>query len=139
MALAPRRIQKAVIAASEDRACNLIVYGLQDSSENSEEQLAEFWAELEEKPAVKRIGNFTEARSRPLKISLASREMQFCILRKKAKLRESETFRKVYISPDLSRGELVKKLKEMKGQNPENNYRIQRGAVVEVPPAPGTQ
>ena len=71
--------------------------------------------------------------------------MQFCILRKKAKLRESEAFSKVYISPDLSseerkaRGELVKKLKEAKGQNPEKNYRIQRGVVVEVPPAPGTQ
>ena len=148
VALSPRRIQKAVIAASEDRTCNLIVHGLQDSNESSEEQLAELWAELEEKPVVKsvqRIGNFTEARSRPLKISLASRSMLICILRKKAKLRDSDTFSRVYISPDLSseerkaRGELVKKLKEVKGQNPEKNYRIQRGVVVVVPPAPGTQ
>ena len=147
-ALAPHRIQKAVAAASEDRTCTIIVHGLEDSPGSSEELLSELWSELEEKPVVKntqRFGTYIEGRSRPLKISLSSRDMQLNVLRKKASLRASEKFSRVYISPDLTpeerkiRGGLVRKLKEMKEQNPGKNYRIQRGEVVEVPAAPGTQ
>ena len=48
-------------------------------------------------------------------------------------MRAFEKFTKVYISPDLTpeerkiRGGLVRKLKEMKEQNPARNYRIRRG------------
>ena len=148
VALAPQRIHKAVVAASEDKTCNIIVHGLEDSPGSSEGQLSELWSELEEKPVVKniqRLGTFIEGRTRPLKISLSSRDMQLSVLGKKARLRACEKFSRVYISPDLTpeerkvRGDLVRKLKEMKEQNPAKIYRIQRGVVVEVPSAPGTQ
>ena len=147
-ALAPHRIQKAVAATSEDKTRSIIVHGLEVSPGSSEELLSELWSELEKKPVVKstqRFGTYTEGRTRPLKISLSSRDMQLNVLRKKASLRASEKFSRVYISPDLTpeerkiRGGLVRKLKEMKEQNPAKNYRIQRGEVVEVPAAPGTQ
>ena len=143
-ALAPHRIQKAVAAAStaEDRSCNLIVYGLPDSADGNEDHLPELWTILAEKPAVKcaqRLGRFTEGHTRPLRISLASREMQSCLLSKKTRLRQSEGYSRVYISPDLTpeervaRGLLVKQLKEKKEQFPEKVFRIKGGEVVEVP------
>ena len=142
-ALAPSRIQKAVAAASEDRSCNIVIYGLADSPGDEEELLPELWTTLEEKPMVKsaqRLGRFTAGHSRPMKISLASREMQSCILGKKTRLRQSELFSRVYISPDLTseeraaRGVLVKKLKEEKEKSPGKSFRIKGGEVVEVFP-----
>ena len=138
-ALAPNRIQKAVAATSEDKTCTIIVHGLEDSPGSNEERLSELWSELEEKPVVKntqRFGTYIEGRTRPLKISLSSRDMQLSVLRKKARLRAFEKFTKVYISPDLTpeerkiRGCLVRKLKEMKEQNSARNYRIRRGKMV---------
>ena len=143
-ALAPQRIQRAVAAASkaEDRSCNIIVYGLPDNAEGNEDLLPELWTTLTEKPLVKsaqRLGRFSEGQTRPLRISLASRETQSCVLSKKTRLRQSEVFSRVYISPDLTpeervaRGILVKQLKEKKEQCPGMSFRIKGGEVVEVP------
>ena len=99
------------------------------------------WSELSEKPFVKcaqRLGRYSEDQSRPLKISLATRETQLLILRKKTKLRDSEVFGRVYISPDLTpeereaRGILVKEMKERKTQNPGKSFVIRGREVVEV-------
>eukprot|EP00116_Pleurobrachia_bachei_P006573 sb/3466835/ len=144
--LAPQRIQRAVAAASEDRSCNIVIYGLTDSPGDKEELLPELWTTLEEQPLVKssqRLGRFTAGQTRPLKISLRSREMQLCILGKKTRLRQSDLFSRVYISPDLTaeervaRGILVRKLKEEKERSPGKSFRIKGGEVVEV--SSGTQ
>ena len=144
--LAPQRIQRAVAAASEDRSCNIVIYGLTDSPGDKEELLPELWTTLAEKPLVKsaqRLGRFIAGQTRPMKISLASKEMQSCILSKKTRLRESELFSRVYISPDLTseervaRAVLVKKLKEEKERSPGKSFRIKGGEVVEV--SSGTQ
>ena len=146
-ALAPHRIERAVakaaVTVAEDRTCNIVVYGLKDSPGAAEEQLSEMWSELSEKPFVKcaqRLGRYSEDRSRPLKITFSTRETQLQILRKKTKLRDSEVFGRVYISPDLTpeereaRGILVKELKERKAQNPGKSYVIRGREVVEVSP-----
>lgn len=141
--LAPQRIQRAVAAASEDKSCNIVIHGLTDSPGDEEELLPELWTTLAEKPMVKsvqRLGRFTAGQTRPMKISLGSREMQSCILGKKTRLRQSELFSRVYISPDLTseeraaRGVLVKKLKEEKEKSPGQSFRIKGGEVVEVFP-----
>ena len=147
-ALAPHRIQRAVVAATsaEDRSSNIMVYGLPDTPGSEEALLPELWKALEEKPAVKsaqRLGRFSDGRTRPLRISLANRDTLMSILRKKTQLRKSEGFTQVYLSPDLSpeereaRGTLVKELKKQREENPEKNYRISGGKVVEV--SSGTQ
>ena len=145
-ALAPNRIQKAVSAASEDRSCNLVIHGLTDSPGDSEELLPELWNTLGEKPLVKhaqRLGKFSAGQTRPLKLTLRSKEVQSGILGKETRLRQSELFSRVYISPDLTaeervaRGILVRKLKEEKERNPGKLFRIKAGEVVEV--SPGTQ
>eukprot|EP00116_Pleurobrachia_bachei_P007154 sb/3467416/ len=146
-ALAPHRIERAVakaaVSAAEDRTCNIVVYGLRDSPGAVEEQLPDLWSELSENPSVKcaqRLGRYSEDRSRPLKITFATRETQLMILRKKTKLRDSEVFGRVYISPDLTpeereaRGILVKEMKERKAQNPGKSFVIKGREVVEVSP-----
>eukprot|EP00116_Pleurobrachia_bachei_P006629 sb/3466891/ len=144
--LAPSRIQKAVAAASEDRSCNILIYGLTDSPGDSEELLPELWTTLAETPLVKRaqrLGKFSAGHSRPLKLTLASKEVQSGILGKKTRLRQSDLFSRVYISPDLTaeervaRGILVRKLKEEKERSPGKLFRIRAGEVVEV--SSGTQ
>ena len=147
-ALAPHRIQRAVVAATsaEDRSSNLIVYGLPDSPGSDEALLPELWTALEEKPAVKsaqRLGRISDGHNRPLKISLASRETLMSILRKKTQLKDSEVFSRVYLSPDLTpeereaRGTLVKELKKHREENPGKKFKISGGKVLEV--SPGTQ
>ena len=140
-ALAPSRIQKAVSAASEARSCNIIIHGLTDSPGDSEELLEELWTTLEVKPLVKnaqRLGRFSADQTRPLKLTLRNKEAQSGILNKKSRLRQSDSFSRVYISPDLTaeervaRGILVKKLKEEKERSPGKQFRIKAGKVVEV-------
>ena len=144
-ALAPHRIQRAVAkaAVAEDRTCNIVVYGLKDSPGAAEELLPDLWSELSEEPVVKgtqRLSSFSEDRTRPLKITFSTRETQLLVLRKKIRLRESEIFGRVYISPDLSPEErearriLVKDMKEKKAQNPGKSFVIREREVVEVSP-----
>ena len=147
-ALAPNRIQKAVAAASEDRTCNIVIHGLTDSPGENEELLPELWTALGVKPLVKRtqrLGKFSAGQTRPLKLTLRSKEVQSGILGKKTRLRQSDEFSRVYISPDLTaeervaRGILVKKLKEEKERNPGKLLRIKAGEVVEGLSAGGLQ
>ena len=72
-----------------------------------------------------------------MKISLASKEMQSCILGKKTRLRESEVFSRVYISPDLTSEERVARAVLVKKRSPGKSFRIKGGEVVEV--SSGTQ
>eukprot|EP00116_Pleurobrachia_bachei_P009589 sb/3469851/ len=64
--------------------------------------------------------------------------MQSGVLGKKSRLRQSDLFSRVYISPDLTaeervaRGILVRKLKEEKERSPGKSFRIKGGEVVEI-------
>ena len=67
---------------------------------------------------------------RPIKCSLSSTVFVSQILRNAARLRDSELYKSVYISPDRTaeerskRRQLVEQYKMKKDQNPDINYRI---------------
>ena len=137
-ALAPKKIQSAIVAASDDRGCNIIIHGLEESDE-LETQVKFMFAELEEAPVVtslERLGKQCQT-ARPVKVVLRSREAQKSILSKKSKLRGTDAYDKVYISPDRTleertqRKQLVDRLKQMAKEYPGKHYIIRGNEVVE--------
>eukprot|EP00116_Pleurobrachia_bachei_P015161 sb/3475423/ len=78
-ALAPKKIQSGFVAASDDRGCNIIIYGLEELNDKSgelETQIKSLFAELEEAPVVKsleRLGKQSQS-ARPVKVVLRNRE-----------------------------------------------------------------
>ena len=143
-ALAPKNIQSAIVAASEDRGCNIIIHGLEELKENSDDletQLKSLFSELEEAPKVKSVERLGKQNSsaRPVKVVLRNRDAQMSIMSKKALLKGNEKFGKVFISPDRSveerkeRKQLVDKLKEMIKRSPGTHYIIRGNRVLEAP------
>ena len=140
-ALAPKKIQSAIVAASEDRGCNIIIHGLEELNEKSDEletRVKCIFTELEEAPVVsslERLGKQSQT-ARPVKVVLRSREAQKSILSKKSQLRGTE-YDKVYISPDRTleertlRKQLVDRLKQMAKEYPDKHYIIRGNEVVE--------
>ena len=143
-ALAPKKIHSAIVAASEDRGCNIIIHGLEELKDNSdklETQVKSLFSELEEAPkvnSVERLGKQTSS-ARPVKVVLRSRDAQMSIMSKKALLKGNDKFGKVFISPDRSveerkeRKQLVDKLKEMVKRSPGTHYIIRGNRVLEAP------
>ena len=87
-ALAPKKIQTAIAAASEDRGCNIIIHGLEELNDKSvelETQVKSLFAELEEAPkmkSVERLGK-PSGTTRPVKVVLRNRDVQKSIVSKK--------------------------------------------------------
>ena len=140
-ALAPTKLRAALASASSDRSSNLILYGLPETTDSSDiDQVKDIFQHLEEAPVlsgVERLGRRTEERVRPVRVVLRSRDIARTVLGKSARLRESELYKTVYISPDRTfeerdeRRELVKVLKEKREREPEKEWRIKSGSVVE--------
>ena len=145
-ALAPKKIQSAIVAASEDRGCNIIIHGLEELKENSngdelETQIRSLFSELEEAPKVnsaERLGRQSSS-ARPVKVVLRSRDAQMSILSKKSLLKGNDKFGKVFLSPDRTveerreRKQLVSELKEKVKQSPGTHYIIRGKRVLEAP------
>jgi len=143
-ALAPKKIQTAIAAASEDRGCNIIIHGLEELNDKSDEletQLKCLFAELDEAPKVISMGRMGKRSqtARPVKVVLRNRDTQTAILRKKSCLKGTEKFSKVFISPDRTleerneRKKLVDRLKDMIKKSPDKHYAIRGKDVVEIP------
>ena len=151
-ALAPKRVQRAIEHATEERCCNIIIHGLPDDEE--EEQI-----DLDERVkkvlgmvggegiggvwGFGRMGQFREGYNRPVKLRLTAKWIRDEFLSNKAKLRLWDYTKKVYISPDLSieerevRRRLVAELKKRKEAEPGKKFIIRGGKVVEKPEGPG--
>ncbi len=105
-ALAPQKLRAAVktVSEKEDRCKNVMIYGLEElSDENLEEEVGKVLSEIEEKPVIRdccRVGFKKEGSKRPVKFSLSSSDMVNQILRKAKMLRTKEGYSHVYISPD---------------------------------------
>ena len=139
-ALAPTEI--ALASATVDRSAHLIVHGLAENTDgNDTSRLKELFEHLDEAPVlseVSRLGRRSDDRARPVRVVLRSRETARTILGKSAQLKDSDSFQSVFISPDRTveerteRRDLVARLKEKRGQEPEKIFRIRRGSVVEI-------
>ena len=141
-ALAPSKIRSALASASIDRSCNLMVYGLAESDQHADRALVkELFEHLSEAPVlseVVRLGKTGEEGSvRPLRVVLRSKETVGAILGKSARLKDSDDYETVFISPDRSveerkeRRELVARLKERRKSEPNKVWKVRRGSIVE--------
>ena len=115
-ALAPKKIQSAIVAASEDRGCNIIIHGLEESRNSGvelETQIKSLLFELEETQNVKsaeRLGR-QSLTARPVKVVLENRDAQMSILSKKSDLKGPTSSTKSTFRP------IGHWRKEMKGES----------------------
>ena len=141
--LNPATLQTVVkrVMDEEDRSRNLVIFGLaEEDGEQITETVAEVFEALGEKPTVEacRIGrkkSKTDAASRPVKVTVSSSLMVSQILIKARKLRLTDKFKSVFVSPDRSMEQrethrnLVKELKEKASSNPSKRFYIKGGEI----------
>ena len=143
-ALTPKKLETVVkkIQDTEDRGRNLIIFGLtEENGENLKDKVGEVFTHLEEKPLISiptRIGHSSGTSVRPVKVSLTSATMVSTLLVKSQRLRQSNIFKSVYISPDRTKEErlvrrtLVNELREKRMDKPDSVFVIRKGKVLSV-------
>jgi hypothetical protein len=144
-ALAPQRIRTAISTATEDRLCNLVGYGLEDSKEEQESDLKtkmghmmKSWEfEMTEIKSCYRLGRFVDGTNRPVKLVFKNSDTRRFVLENKSRLRRNETFGRVYLAPDrtpeerAARRTLVEELKGKRAEFPDKTFFIRGGKVEE--------
>ena len=107
-AATPRSLASSNAVVESDRAKNLVVFGLPESTTRVDStSVKELFEELNEQPvtkSMKRVGQKLDSSSkpRPLVISLENRESLLALLRKAKLLKQSDNFSCVFFSPDLT-------------------------------------
>ena len=142
--LAPAKLQAAIkkVSSEEERSCNLIVYGLEETAdEKTEDAVLAVIQHTDEKPKLvgcRRLGERGGEKTRPIRVTFHTREMVRSVLAKSAKLKEVEGYSRVYLSPDrtLEQRQEMKKLlgvlSERREKFPEKKFGIRRGVVAEL-------
>ena len=135
-ALAPSKIQTAMkkVQLGDSRDQNIIIYGVPEKAdEDVSLTVSAVFEEVGDKPRVvscTRLGAQGGQTIRPIKCCLSSSAFVFQILKNAAKLKQSENFGTVYLSPDRTpeerrkRRQLVEQFKLKRSENPGINYRI---------------
>ena len=123
-----KKVVKSV-AQEEDRSRNFIVFSLPErKDEKLEERVQEVFQEIGLKPTLQasRVGKINQGKSkRPVKVSLSSSSTVHQVLSQVRKLRNSATFKSVYVRPDRSEEErsqdrlLVQELLKKRGSEPD--------------------
>jgi hypothetical protein len=124
----------------EDRSKNLIIFGLpEQNNEELNKEVCEVLQTIGEKPRIEacRIGRQrSEKNIRPVKVTAASSTVISQILAKSRRLRSSEKFKTVFISPDRSpeqrakQRELVKEIKTLVAKQPDKVHFIRNGTII---------
>ena len=141
-------VQTAVRSALNDRAdeegrdLNVVVFGLdEEAGEKVSEKVTELLGVLDEKPkfSAQRIGELKRGcTKRPVKITFRSNAVTRQVLGKAAKLRTSEKFGKVFISPDRTpnqrarQRDLVVELKKRRAEERDKKHFIRGDNVVTI-------
>lgn len=140
-------INKAVKAASGkiDTDLNLIVYGLPEEEEQSEEEdekilqeMLRFTEDQDELVIEKhfRIGEHSTGSNRPVRLIMRSSKERTLLLTRAKELRNSSSLNRLFVCPDLTpeerkeRKSLVEKMKHKIKQDPSKHYYIYRGEVL---------
>ena len=147
-AVAPKRLQAALKRATSDtedidRSKNLIVFGLPEADNEDDAEtrrrVGKVFNHLDTSPSITataRLGTKREGRHRPVKISLQQREDLVSLLKKARLLHQADTFKQVYLSPDLTREErednarLYQTLKQLRKDNPGRKYWVRGGSIM---------
>ena len=101
--------------------------------------MTNIFSHLESTPVVlsgTRVGKKSDIRPRSIKVTLERREDLLLLLKKAKLLRQVETYRNVYLSPDLNKVEreensrVYKTLKQLRMDNPGRKYFIRGGSIM---------
>ena len=127
------------VVEEEDRSKNFLIFGLpEDPKEQISSKVNEVLEELGEKPKVEavRIGLKAKKQTpRPVKVSVSNTIVVTKILSRARKLRDSQRFKMVFISPDrtpdqrAAHRELVERLKLKKTEEPQMRHYIRGGQI----------
>jgi len=135
-ALAPSKIETVIkkVKLEDSRDRNVIVYGVpEEPEEDLRREASAVFEDIGEQPRVvscSRLGTTREGSIRPIKCCMSSTAHVIQILRNASKLKESDRFKTVYLSPDRTaeernkRRQLVEQWKQKKIENPDTDYRI---------------
>ena len=96
-------------ADEEKRDCNVLIFGLEEAAEEMLcERVRDVFQELGEKPNfdAKRLGVVKPERpTRAVKVIFRNAVSEKAVLGQATKLRETEKYREVYVSPDRTPGQ----------------------------------
>ena len=132
------------VVAEEDRSRNLMIFGLtEETEEQLHDKVSNVLLELGEKPKIEvcRIGvekSGTKQFARPVKVSVSSPTIVQQVLSKARKLRNSEQYGHVFISPDRTaeqraeQKKLVQERKKKATDEPNKRHFIKEGKVCSV-------
>ena len=142
-----RKVLKTVVkdvVAEEDRTRNLMIFGLrEETNKQINDKISEILFELGEKPKIEasRIGLKSSEKkpgSRPVKITVTNSTIVQQIMSKARNLRNSDSFKDVFIRPDrsveqrLQQRELVQQMKVLRESDPDKRHYIKGGHVISV-------
>ena len=145
VALAPKRVQKAIQSASEDRSNNIIIHGMSDDPDECKGDLEDcvrhVMRRLDEDlcgvTGFARLGRFRDGHDRPIMLRLSSSSLRDKLLSRKSRLKGWEYCQGVYLSPDLTLEEretrrgLVAEMKARREAEPGKVFFIKSGKVME--------
>ena len=130
------------VVEEEDRSKNFLIFGLpEDPKEQISSKVNEVLQELGENTKVEafRIGLKAKKQTpRPVKVSVSNTIVVTKILSRARKLRDSQRFKMVFISPDrtpdqrAAHRELVERLKLKKTEEPQMRHYIRGGQICSV-------
>lgn len=131
------------MSESEERATNLIMFGLTEEGEPEElpATVSEVFESLGEKPpfeSAMRLGVKKTDYVRPVLVKFRTTAGANAVLKKCRALRNTDKFRTVFISPDrtklqrMERRELVDRMKEQASRDSKRRYFIRNGEIESV-------
>ena len=142
-ALNTRVMRKVVQDAAEadQREKNVVVFGLTETSEEDvKNRVSEIQDAVGEKPQfeAERIGKVREGATRPVLVKLRSGAVAAGIRRKAGRLKNTDSFKSVFICPDRTmmqrkeHKECVAELRRRCHDQPERQHLIRDGVVVSL-------
>ena len=124
----------------ERRACNVIISGSK-AAENGKELLQNILHETKtvatDGLTTKRIGKVNEDGLQMLLVTIGSADEGNNLLKKARLLRDKEKYKNIFLQPDLTKDERAREytlrcdLRKIREENPDNEYIIRAGKVVE--------
>jgi len=143
-ALSPKKLQTVVkrIHDTEDRSRNIMIHGLvEKNGEDLKKSVSDIFSQLGEKPMFSipcRVGKPVSGSVRPVKVSFPSASVVPDLLKKSPNLRQSDTYKNIFITPDRSREErvarrtLIQELRQKRKDEPDLTFFIKSGKVQRV-------
>ncbi|KAL5269389.1 hypothetical protein ACHWQZ_G003021 [Mnemiopsis leidyi] len=143
-ALSPKKLQTVVksIQDTEDRSRNIMIHGLAEKNgEDLKKSVSDIFSQLGEKPMFSipcRVGKPVSGSVRPVKVSFPSASVVPALLKKSPNLRQSDTYKNIFITPDRSREErvarraLIQELRQKRKDEPDLTFFIKSGKVQRV-------